>query len=179
MEKDGLGRLGHVVLPVVDAEEKTDVEGVPKRGCGVQRADKGIRSARSRRSGVRFGRRRGVARSGERGGHIERRAGDRVLLGRAQASRLCPSHPSTRPKIGRRTAGAARAPLPPLANSSRPLHPTRLIATIAVIAEHAKVRPDGKLDVTGVYNCRYVPELPAKLDVMLAMRYDVEPLDYG
>jgi len=54
-----------------------------------------------------------------------------------------------------------------------------LIATIAVIAEHAKVRPDGKLDVTGVYNCRYVPELPAKLDVMLAMRYDVEPLDYG
>jgi hypothetical protein len=54
-----------------------------------------------------------------------------------------------------------------------------VIATIAVIAEHAKVRPDGKLDVTGVYNCRYVPELPAKLDVMLAMRFDVEPLDYG
>ena len=54
-----------------------------------------------------------------------------------------------------------------------------MIATIAVIAEHARVRPDGKLDVTGVYNCRYVPELPTKLDVMLAMRYDVEPLDYG
>jgi len=54
-----------------------------------------------------------------------------------------------------------------------------VIATIAVIAEHAKVRPDGKLDVTGVYNCRYVPQLPARLDVMLAMRFDVEPLDYG
>ena len=54
-----------------------------------------------------------------------------------------------------------------------------MIATVAAIAEHAKVRPDGKLDVTGVYNCRYVPELPSKLDVMLVMRFDVEPLDYG
>ena len=54
-----------------------------------------------------------------------------------------------------------------------------MIATVAVIAEFAKVRPDGKLDVTGVYNCRYVPELPAKLEVLLVMRFDVEPLDYG
>jgi hypothetical protein len=54
-----------------------------------------------------------------------------------------------------------------------------VIATVAVIAEHAQVRADGKLDVSGVYNCRYVPELPTKLDIMLAMRFDVEPLDYG
>jgi hypothetical protein len=51
--------------------------------------------------------------------------------------------------------------------------------SIAVIAERAVVRPDGKLDVTGVYNCRYAPELPAKLDVTLALRFDIEPLDYG
>jgi hypothetical protein len=54
-----------------------------------------------------------------------------------------------------------------------------MIATIAVIAERALVRPDGKLDVTGVYNCRYARELPAKLDVTLALRFDIEPLDYG
>lgn len=54
-----------------------------------------------------------------------------------------------------------------------------MIATLAVIAEHAEVREDGKLDVMGVYNCRYSPALPAKLDVMLALRFDIEPLDYG
>lgn len=54
-----------------------------------------------------------------------------------------------------------------------------MIATIAVIAEHAQVRADGKLDVSGVYNCRYAVALPAKLDVTLAMRFDIEPLDYG
>ena len=54
-----------------------------------------------------------------------------------------------------------------------------MIATIAVLAERAQVRADGKLDVTGVYNCRYAPELPSKLDVTLAMRFDIEPLDYG
>lgn len=54
-----------------------------------------------------------------------------------------------------------------------------MIATIAVIAEHAEVRADGKLDVSGVYNCRYAQELPAKLAVTLAMRFDIEPLDYG
>jgi len=54
-----------------------------------------------------------------------------------------------------------------------------VIATLAVIAEHAQVRPDGKLDVTGVYNCRYSAVLPAKIDVTLALRFDIEPLDYG
>ncbi|HEY9227911.1 MAG TPA: hypothetical protein VIP11_14740 [Gemmatimonadaceae bacterium] len=54
-----------------------------------------------------------------------------------------------------------------------------MIATLAVIAEHAQVRPDGKLDVTGVYNCRYSSEIPARLDVTLALRFDLEPLDYG
>jgi hypothetical protein len=54
-----------------------------------------------------------------------------------------------------------------------------VIATIATIAEHAQVRADGKLDVTGVYNCRYLSEIPSKIDVTLALRFDVEPLDYG
>jgi hypothetical protein len=54
-----------------------------------------------------------------------------------------------------------------------------MISCIAVVAERAQVRPDGKLDVVGVYNCRYAHEFPAKLDVNLALRFDVEPLDYG
>ena len=54
-----------------------------------------------------------------------------------------------------------------------------MIPSLAVIAEKAQVRPDGKLDVTGVYNCRYVPAFPARLDITLALRFDVEPLDYG
>lgn len=54
-----------------------------------------------------------------------------------------------------------------------------MIAALAVIAENAHVRTDGKLDVTGVYNCRYAPALPAKLDLTLALRFDIEPLDYG
>jgi len=54
-----------------------------------------------------------------------------------------------------------------------------MISTIAVIAERAQVRQDGKLDITGVYNCRYARELPARLDVTLALRFDIEPLDYG
>lgn len=54
-----------------------------------------------------------------------------------------------------------------------------MIPSIAVIAERALVRDDGKLDVSGVYNCRYAPDLPAKLEGTLAMRFDVEPLDYG
>jgi hypothetical protein len=54
-----------------------------------------------------------------------------------------------------------------------------MIATLAVIAEHAQVRPDGKLDVVGIYNCRYVQNLPSKVDVTLALRFDIEPLDYG
>lgn len=54
-----------------------------------------------------------------------------------------------------------------------------MIPCIAVVAERAVVREDGKLDVSGVYNCRYASELPAKLAVTLAMRFDIEPLDYG
>ncbi len=54
-----------------------------------------------------------------------------------------------------------------------------MIPTIAVIAERAQVRADGKLDVVGVYNCRYASELPGKIDVTLAVRFDIEPLDYG
>jgi hypothetical protein len=54
-----------------------------------------------------------------------------------------------------------------------------VIPCIAVIAERAQVRDDGKLEVMGVYNCRYAPELPARLEVTLAMRFDIEPLDYG
>ena len=54
-----------------------------------------------------------------------------------------------------------------------------MIPSIAVIAERAEVRKDGKLDISGVYNCRYATELPAKLEVTLAMRFDIEPLDYG
>jgi uncharacterized protein DUF6941 len=54
-----------------------------------------------------------------------------------------------------------------------------MIATIAALAERAEVRADGKLDIVGVYNCRYTPTLPEKLEVVLAMRFDIEPLDYG
>jgi hypothetical protein len=54
-----------------------------------------------------------------------------------------------------------------------------MIATIAALAERAEVRPDGKLDIAGVYNCRYTPALPERLAVVLAMRFDIEPLDYG
>jgi hypothetical protein len=54
-----------------------------------------------------------------------------------------------------------------------------MIATIAALAERAEVRKDGKLDISGVYNCRYAASLPEKLDVVLAMRFDIEPLDYG
>jgi hypothetical protein len=55
----------------------------------------------------------------------------------------------------------------------------RMMTSIAVLAERAFVRPDGKLDVVGVYNCRFAPGLPAKLDVTLALRFELEPLDYG
>src|SRR4051812_40826761 len=54
-----------------------------------------------------------------------------------------------------------------------------MIAAIAVMAERAEVRKDGKLDLTGIYNCRYVPELPANVEMTLAMRFDIEPLDFG
>jgi hypothetical protein len=50
---------------------------------------------------------------------------------------------------------------------------------MAVFAERAVQRGDGKLDVIGIHNCRYVAELPSKLDVTLALRFELDPLDYG
>jgi len=54
-----------------------------------------------------------------------------------------------------------------------------MIATIAVIAEHAEVRADGKLDVSGVYNCRYGAGSPreARRHARDAVRH--RTLDYG
>jgi hypothetical protein len=50
---------------------------------------------------------------------------------------------------------------------------------MAVFAERATQRGDGKLDVVGVHNCRYVPEVPSKIDLTLALRFELDPLDYG
>lgn len=50
---------------------------------------------------------------------------------------------------------------------------------MAVFAESAKTRSDGKLDVTGVHNCRFVTELPTKLDLTFVLRFELDPLDYG
>jgi hypothetical protein len=51
--------------------------------------------------------------------------------------------------------------------------------SMAVFAEKATQRGDGKLDVIGVHNCRFVPEVPSKLDLTLALRFELDPLDYG
>lgn len=51
--------------------------------------------------------------------------------------------------------------------------------SMAVFAEKAVQRGDGKLDVLGVHNCRFVTELPARLDLTLALRFELDPLDYG
>jgi hypothetical protein len=51
--------------------------------------------------------------------------------------------------------------------------------SMAVFAESAKTRGDGKLDVTGVHNCRFVAEMPAKLDLTFVLRFELDPLDYG
>jgi hypothetical protein len=51
--------------------------------------------------------------------------------------------------------------------------------SMAVFAERAIQRGDGKLDVTGIHNCRYVGEVPSKLDLTLALRFELDPLDYG
>jgi hypothetical protein len=50
---------------------------------------------------------------------------------------------------------------------------------MAVFAERATQRGDGKLDVVGIHNCRYVAELPSKIDLTLALRFELDPLDYG
>jgi len=51
--------------------------------------------------------------------------------------------------------------------------------SMAVFAERATQRGDGKLDVIGIHNCRYVSEVPSKLDLTLALRFELDPLDYG
>lgn len=51
--------------------------------------------------------------------------------------------------------------------------------SMAVFAERATQRGDGKLDVVGIHNCRYVSEVPSKLDLTLALRFELDPLDYG
>ena len=52
-------------------------------------------------------------------------------------------------------------------------------ASMAVFAETATQRGDGKLDVTGIHNCRFVSELPSRLELTLALRFELDPLDYG
>jgi hypothetical protein len=51
--------------------------------------------------------------------------------------------------------------------------------SMAVFAERATQRGDGKLDVVGIHNCRYVSEVPSKIDLTLALRFELDPLDYG
>jgi hypothetical protein len=50
---------------------------------------------------------------------------------------------------------------------------------MAVFAEKATQRGDGKLDIVGIHNCRFVSELPSKLELTLALRFELDPLDYG
>lgn len=51
--------------------------------------------------------------------------------------------------------------------------------SMAVFAEKATQRGDGKLDVVGIHNCRFVSEMPSKLELTLALRFELDPLDYG
>ena len=51
--------------------------------------------------------------------------------------------------------------------------------SMAVFAEKATQRGDGKLDIVGIHNCRYVSEVPSKLELTLALRFELDPLDYG
>jgi hypothetical protein len=50
---------------------------------------------------------------------------------------------------------------------------------MAVFAEKATQRGDGKLGVVGIHNCRFVSELPSRLELTLAPRFELDPLDYG
>jgi hypothetical protein len=50
---------------------------------------------------------------------------------------------------------------------------------MAVFAEKATQRGDGKLDILGIHNCRYVSEVPSKIELTLALRFELDPLDYG
>jgi hypothetical protein len=51
--------------------------------------------------------------------------------------------------------------------------------SMAVFAEKAVQRGDGKLDVIGIHNCRFVADLSTKLELTLALRFELDPLDYG
>ena len=51
--------------------------------------------------------------------------------------------------------------------------------SMAVFSEKATQRGDGKLDVLGIHNCRFVNELPAKVELTFALRFELDPLDYG
>src|SRR5687767_2826139 len=51
--------------------------------------------------------------------------------------------------------------------------------SMEVFAEKATQRGDGKLDIVGIHNCRYVSEIPSKLELTLALRFELDPLDYG
>ncbi len=51
--------------------------------------------------------------------------------------------------------------------------------SIAVIADRSRTGSNGKLDVLGAYNFRTAPSFPARMDVTLVLRFDVEPADYG
>lgn len=51
--------------------------------------------------------------------------------------------------------------------------------SMAVFAEKATQRGDGKLDVIGIHNCRFVSDISAKVDLTLALRFELDPLDYG
>ena len=51
--------------------------------------------------------------------------------------------------------------------------------SMAVFAEKATQRGDGKLDIVGIHNCRYVSEIPSRLELTLALRFELDPLDYG
>jgi hypothetical protein len=52
-------------------------------------------------------------------------------------------------------------------------------ASMAVFAEKATQRGDGKLDVMGIHNCRFVTEMPARVEVTFALRFELDPMDYG
>jgi hypothetical protein len=51
--------------------------------------------------------------------------------------------------------------------------------SMVVFAEKATQRGDGKLDVIGIHNCRFVTEIPSRLDLTLALRFELDPMDYG
>lgn len=51
--------------------------------------------------------------------------------------------------------------------------------SMAVFAEKATQRGDGKLDIIGIHNCRYVSDIPSRLELTLALRFELDPLDYG